>query len=252
MMDAATVGELRVAKRLDCWSYGLTHVGTVRSVNEDAWCLSDRTGLWAVCDGLGGLGSGDIASRLVADRLSAVTRKDTAPELLRCVVTELETANSDLLSLADDRDLGRIGTTVACLLRHGDQGLAVWAGDSRIYRLRRGLQQRVTRDHSMVQELLDAGEVGEDELQVHPQSHVVTRAIGVENDIVPSFMPVSIEPADRFLLCSDGLTNALEDSQIQNIIEDCDNPRGGTEALITLALEHGARDNVTAVLIWMN
>ena len=157
-----------------------THVGLKRRVNEDSLLARTERGLWAVADGMGGHEAGDVASSKIADALQHLPIVYDADELVASAAASLQTVNHELIQLARGDGLPRtIGSTVVALAISGAEMRCLWAGDSRAYRLRGGKLAQLTRDHSLVQELVNAGMLHPHEAQDHPQSNVVTRAVGV-------------------------------------------------------------------------
>lgn len=224
-----------------------THCGMVRKLNEDAYLELPDTALWAVADGMGGHNSGDFASALVIGRLSRIVRAETVYELRSAVARQLALANDELLTHARRSARGPMGATVAVLTSCRGYYSCSWAGDSRIYLLRKGRLRRITSDHSIVQTLIDAGEISADEARHHSRAHVVTRAVGANTELLLETANGELEVGDRFLLCSDGLTGVVDDLQIRELIADRD-IQTAIDGLISHALDCGAPDNVTAVL----
>jgi len=223
-----------------------THPGAVRSRNEDSLVHRPDLGLWAVADGAGGHGAGDVASRAVAAALEAIPPGLSAAEMLAQARLRLADVHAELQAQAAALGASRIiATTVVLLMvRHGHFA-CLWAGDSRAYLLREGILQRVTRDHSLVQEMVDRGTLTEAEAESHPQANVILRAVGAAGELVLDKVSGRIEPGDRLLLCSDGLFKALSEEELAAmLLEDA-----GAGAVIDAAVAHGARDNVSAVLL---
>ena len=232
-------------------SNGVTHEGCVREVNEDNFLANDRLGLWTVADGMGGYSRGDYASAQIVQILQSIRTVWPNPKSLALdIVGRLEEANQDLLNEGRRNAGGTVGSTVACLAVFEDHALAIWCGDSRIYRLRRGMPiERVTKDHTVVQELVDIGELSEDEAESHPHAHVLTRGLGVESQFKPDFRQMTLRHGDRFLLCSDGLTRTVEEPRIAAMTERAPSAALATSALLEAALQAGAPDNVTVVTV---
>lgn len=224
-------------------SAGRTHCGNVRKLNEDAFVERPETALWAVADGMGGHNSGDVASALIVGRLGAIAPGGTAYALRREVARQLMLANEELLAGAE----GRMGATVAVLTACNGYYTCTWAGDSRVYLLRKGRLRRITTDHSVVQALVDAGEISAEDARHHSRGHIVTRAIGADADLLLETANGELEPGDRFLLCSDGLTSVVDDNELAELIADRQID-AAMEDLISRTLARGAPDNVTAVL----
>ena len=227
---------------------GLSHRGRVRAVNEDAILIDPTGALWAVADGMGGHGHGDLAADIVIDALSRVPH---APGGQGHLGRAFAAANAEVRRRAVSDGLGEIGATLVALLIEGANATLAWAGDSRGYRLRRGLLEQLTRDHSLVQELLDHGEISEAEAGRHPQRHVVTRAVGAGAEALPAFADLALEEGDAFLLCSDGLTRCVADPEIAALLGAAEEPARACRALVEAALAAGAPDNVSAVVVWI-
>jgi protein phosphatase/serine/threonine-protein phosphatase Stp1 len=227
-------------------STAATHPGAVRPRNEDSFVDRPDLGLWAVADGAGGHGAGDFASQSIKEALEAVPAGLSAGEILAELRQRISGVHAALQEEASRRGPGRtIASTVVALLARGDHFACLWAGDSRAYLLRDGLLQQITRDHSLVQELIDQGALEETEAEGHPQSNVITRAVGASGELELDKVSGRIEPGDRFLLCSDGLVRTLAEAEIAEALAADD----AAERLVAQAVERGARDNVTAVAL---
>lgn len=229
-------------------SVGRTDRGCVRRLNEDAFLESPHTGLWAVADGMGGHESGDFASAHVIQRLSRISPAESTYALRTAVSRELAQANEDLVQRSTLTPGSQIGATVAVLAASNGYYSCIWAGDSRVYLLRKGRLRRLTSDHSLVQSLIDAGEITAEEARYHSRSHVVTRAIGADQELRVEKTNGELEVGDRFLLCTDGLTAVLSDDQILDEMSG-NTAEASIDRLIDRTLASGAPDNVTAVLI---
>jgi serine/threonine protein phosphatase PrpC len=222
-----------------------THVGNVRARNEDAWLARPEIGLWAVADGMGGHNAGDIASAAVIDALRAIGRPQSAADLLAQCERHIARANALLIDIGR-RQGGLIGTTIAVLLIHGEHFACVWAGDSRIYLVRERGIGRCTRDHTEAEELVAAGQLTPDEALTWPGRNVITRAVGVREELELEISNGALKRGDVFVLCTDGLTNHVQDHEILAIAAG-NAPQRACNALIDLTLSRGASDNVTAV-----
>jgi serine/threonine protein phosphatase PrpC len=225
-----------------------THVGTVRRHNEDS-CLDRREiGLWVVADGMGGHEAGDVASRLIVESLSGIGQPADAATLLTDVRERLNKSNLQLLDEAARRGTGIVGSTVVALLAHGTFFACLWAGDSRLYRMRNGALEQLTRDHSQIWEMIEAGVIDAEAAEHHPLANVITRAVGVDSELVLDKLTDRVQPEDLFLLCSDGLSKMVSDREIAEILRGM--PISAIpEALIAAALAHGGRDNITAIAV---
>jgi protein phosphatase len=229
-------------------SAGRSHPGRVRDHNEDHWLARDDRGLWAVSDGMGGHEAGDVASAEIVRRLGLVDGHDGGAEALaRDVVGRIEEADAALRAYAADRG----AATVVCLVAVGVHGLAVWCGDSRLYRLREGEPMtRLTRDHTLVQDLVEQGHLDEAEAERHPQAHVLTRAVGAAPALELDFRTLSLRRGDRFPLCSDGLTRVVPEAEIEAVAADrATPPERVCATLEARTLERGAPDNVTVLVV---
>jgi PPM family protein phosphatase len=236
----------RPAGRLVATGAGASHRGLWREANEDA-ILTDPTGaLWAVADGMGGHGHGDVAADLVIDAFARLPHGKGGRPLL---ADAFAAAHDDVRRRARADGLGAIGATAVALLIEGDCAVLAWAGDSRGYRLRSGTLERLTRDHSLVQEMVDRGELDALEAERHPQANVVTRAVGALDHLEPAFRDIRLAAGDVLLLCSDGLNRCVPEATIAGVLRDLAEPAQAAQALIDAALEHGAPDNVSAVVV---
>ncbi len=230
-------------------SAAATHVGAVRKHNEDACLDRGEIGLWAVADGMGGHEAGDVASRMIVETLDTIAAPADAGSFLAEVRNALGQINERLLTEASRRGPDTIiGSTVVVLLAHGSHFACLWAGDSRLYRFRGGVLEQVSRDHSQVQELIDAGTVTEEEAERHPLANIITRAVGTQPELTLDKVSDRLAVNDVFLLCSDGLTKMVPETEIAAVLEVEPITRV-PEALIALALAHGGKDNVTVVAV---
>ncbi|HYC26025.1 MAG TPA: protein phosphatase 2C domain-containing protein [Roseiarcus sp.] len=225
-----------------------THVGKVRKVNEDSLLARPDIGLWAVADGMGGHGGGEAASGAVVAALDTIRSADTAAELMAQFEHRVIRANAELRALARSRNLGTIGTTLAALLIRPPHYACLWCGDSRAYLWRSGALSQVSHDHSEVQDLIDRGILDASEARTWPRRNVVTRAIGVAVEAELDLGEGRVAAGDRFLLCSDGLTNHVSDDEIAAALGD-GAPKEACEDLLVLALQRGASDNVSLIVI---
>jgi len=229
---------------------GATHVGRVRTVNEDNYIARDDVGLWAVTDGMGGHRGGEVASEIACEALGRTFADRTVDGLIEAI----EQANEAVYRTGNtDPDLSGMGTTVVALAvvdEDGDELLAVAnVGDSRIYRYSVGEFEQLTDDHSLVADLVREGTLSPEEAAVHPQRNIVTRVLGV-NDRVPVDI-ITVEPVagDRYVLCSDGLFNEVPEPGIAAVLHRVDDPAEAADELVRLAVEGGGRDNITVVVV---
>ena len=226
-----------------------THVGLRRKVNEDSLLVRDDCRLWVVADGMGGHEAGDVASGKVAEALRLLPPAADIDALVDDAIQALKQVNHQLIDLAGGQDSQRsIGTTVVGLAV-GDAGFrCFWAGDSRAYRLRDGQLVQLTRDHSMVQDLVDAGMLRPDEAADHPNSNIITRAVGVAPDLRVDTVSGDVRPGDQFLLASDGLTRVMTDEEIYAELTALPGEEAA-DSLLQTVLSRGAPDNVSMILV---
>lgn len=225
----------------------VSHPGLVREENEDAYLTDDLRGVWAVADGMGGHAFGAFASSVVIDHVARIrTRWETPRPLAEDVIARLENANSELRREAREKGVGTIGATVACLVAFNRNALATWCGDCRIYRLRDSVPIRqITRDHTLVQRLVDQNRLRPEEAEGHPEAHALTRAVGAADHLELDFQQLDLQSGDRFLLCSDGLSRSLPDATIEAACQSEPDPERVCARLLECTLEAGAPDNVT-------
>lgn len=225
-----------------------THVGMVRKLNEDACLELAGRGIWAVADGMGGHAAGDLASRSVVEALSTLPEPASLGASLSEVQQRLQTVNGKLTEEARKRQVQVIGSTAVVLLVYATHGVVVWAGDSRAYRYRHGELEQLTRDHSQVEELVSQGLITREQAEHYPGSNIITRAVGVTDNLELDSEMFEVLEGDIFLLCSDGLYNEVSDSEIRESLSvgDC---QYSCDLLMQRALSRGARDNVTVVVL---
>lgn len=227
-------------------SWANSHPGAVRTHNEDAFVDRPDLGLWAVADGAGGHDAGEIASGMLKEVLDTIPPGLSASELLaqvRLRVAEVHQALRDEAEKRGPRSI--IASTLVVLLARDGHFACLWAGDSRVYLLRNGTLAQVTRDHSLVQELVDAGTISADEADGHPRANVITRAVGAAETLELDKVSNRLAAGDRFLLCSDGLNKTLSDAELAELLA---NP-GPADRLIDEALTRRATDNITVVAV---
>ena len=226
-----------------------THVGLRRKVNEDAVTVRTERGLWAVADGMGGHDAGDVASAKVTDALARLPVVYSLDDLAQSAVTALERVNRELVELASSSNAARsIGSTVVGLAIAGGQYRCFWAGDSRAYRVRGGEIAQLSRDHSMVQDLVDAGMLEPADAHNHPNANIITRAVGAAEELRVDLASGDALPGDQFLLASDGLTRIVEDDEIAAIMTACP-PSVAADRLVDTVLSRGAPDNVAIIIV---
>ena len=231
-------------------SVSRTDVGLRRKINEDSVFADPQRGLWAVADGMGGHEAGEVASNMVTDALRCLPIVSDIDELMDRTADALRQVNRDLVELA--RSGGRTGQTIGTT----GVGLAIaegafrcfWLGDSRAYRLRDGEITRLSRDHSLVQNLVDAGMLKPEEAETHADASLITRAVGAAETIDPDIVCGDAWPGDQFLLASDGLTRVVRDDELAAELERGP-PAEAADRLIETVLARGAPDNVSLIIV---
>ncbi len=227
-------------------SWAVSHPGSVRTHNEDAFVDRSDIGLWAVADGAGGHDAGEVASGKLKEVLEAIPAGLSASELLAQVRLRVADVHQWLRDEAEQRGpRSIIASTLVVLLARDGHFACLWAGDARAYVLRAGTIAQVTRDHSLVQELVDAGTITAEEAEGHPRANVITRAVGAADALELDKVSNRLAAGDRFLLCSDGLNKTLSDAELGVLLGGPD--PGAT--LIEAALSRRATDNVTVVAV---
>ena len=205
-------------------------------------------GLWAVSDGMGGYGNGDVASQAVAEALNMLPPNDLASAFLTEFEQKIIGVNAELRRLARAQNRRIIGTTLVALIVHGVHYACVWCGDSRAYLYRDTRLSQLTRDHSEVQELVDRGVITKDEARTWPGRNVITRALGASDQAELEIVDGQVQAGDRFLLCSDGLIAHVSDDEVASGLTAVD-PQEVCDSLLKLTLERGASDNVSIIVV---
>lgn len=235
---------------------GLSDRGRIRPANEDRWAADPELSLYLVADGLGGERGGAAAAQLVADVLPARVRqalgcsKRITP-LVEARLTSALVELSEQVRATGEASLGLPGmgsTVVLALIRDGYASIA-HLGDSRAYRMRRTRLDRLTHDHSLVQLLLDGGDITPADAARHPARGKLTRYLGMPGEALPEVRRVEVRPGDRLLLCSDGLTGAVEDGRLSAVLRLALPPRVVCQRLVAAANDGGGDDNITAVVL---
>jgi len=235
---------------LSVLSDGLTDVGRKRLHNEDSFYISDDKCLWFVADGMGGHNAGDFASQsLVNDIEAFFATSDSIEESAKNAEDIIQQTNLNLIKRASTiANNTVIGATIALFITQDNHGVALWAGDSRIYRIRSGNIEQITTDHSLVNDMVKENLIKPEEAETHPEKNKITRAVGYDKDLTLDYRKLSILPGDRYILCSDGLSKELSDDEILSIAG-----HGSTattnQSLLKRALDKGGRDNITTITI---
>ncbi|MGO2823739.1 PP2C family protein-serine/threonine phosphatase [Brachybacterium alimentarium] len=242
LSDPDVQGTIRVV------SADATHVGHVRATNEDS--ILNATPIYMVADGMGGHNAGEVASAIAVEEFAKLTiQQNVTVEQLG---EALDSAADRIGALGGESTLGA-GTTVAAVATMVLDGVGYWVvmnlGDSRVYRLSGEIFEQVSVDHSVVQELMDRGDLTPEEARVHPYRHMVTRALGAGPESDPDYWLIPAEAGDRMLICSDGLTGEIDDRSIERMLRGPSDVRTVSKDLVRLALDNGGRDNVSVVVV---
>jgi len=217
-------------------------------INEDAYFELPNEKLWVVADGMGGHKRGDYASQAVVNALKGFSRhthKDTLITMIEGLQSRLIKANEVCQKAFRAK---RVGSTATLLFEYGGYCFFLWAGDSRIYRLRNGHIEQMTRDHSLAQEKYDKGELNQDDAEAHPSAHILTRAIGVHRHLKLELGYCPAQAGNRYLLCTDGVYGIISDQDLLSQLTLKD-PEEAVQGLIESALTNGGRDNITALIV---
>ena len=232
---------------------GRTDVGIVRAGNEDNYLMIPDRGVFIVADGMGGHAAGEVASemavRIIASSLGELNGEsdDVAADRMRNAIQE---ANDAIFQRTlSEHDKRGMGTTTTAMAITGPNFLIGQVGDSRAYLLRGGAFTQLTKDHSYVQEQVDAGNLTPDQARVHPYSNVITRCVGANDQVVPDLYFGTFRPNDLILLASDGLTGMLEDHELLEIMQSGVEPKDMVDAMIAEANKRGGLDNITAIVL---
>lgn len=240
---------------------GLTDIGRVRATNQDSWGVCPRQSLFVVADGVACSTDGALAAALVVELLPTYVSRHLQPDDLDSEAP-LSGSKADLLGRAiveycddfrafaatDDRAAGA-NTTVVAVVVAGTRALVAHLGDSRAYLFRDQQLQQITRDHSVIQDMIDAGEVSIEEAERHPARAILTRHVAMFPRALPDAAAVDLKPGDRILLSSDGLHGVVDDPSLAQILDSHPDPADACEALIAAALQAGGPDNVTGVVV---
>ncbi len=236
-------------KAVEWRSAGKSHVGVVRTLNEDAFLDRPELGIWAVADGMGGHEAGDTASISVVTAL-AMVQAASLSEMIRDAQARLGAVNESL-NAAYGHDSIKAGSTVVALLSQKSHVAVMWAGDSRAYLHRDGSLRQLTVDHSRVQQLIEEGLIDPEEADAHPDANIITRAIGVSHEVELDTQIIKAEAGDTYLLCSDGSYRDVESNEISKClaIESCNE---ACERLVEKAIEAGGDDNISVIVVHLD
>lgn len=232
-------------------TFGRSDVGLIRRNNEDAFTINPERGFAAVADGMGGAAAGEVASRILIETAGEVLSRNVSSvnESLDSVRKAFTVANQRILDLVRQKpEYAGMGCTAEVLLYLSRSLVIGHVGDSRTYLFRKGELTQITKDHSLVQKQFDEGIISVDEKRTHPLRNIITKAVGISEELEADIVTMEPISGDCFLLCSDGLTDMLEDSSILEVLAGRAGIDAKADELVSRALSAGGRDNVTVVL----
>jgi len=232
-------------------------IGKVREENQDGFAAEPEAGLFVVIDGMGGHRGGREAAKMIAQDLPPAIElaidhlRSRSPRSIRRTLKRIISKQNRHVHLEGDSESGYVGmgATLVVVLLLGGRAYVANVGDSRVYRWRAGKLRQLSVDHSVVSELLEAGHITSDEVDTHDALGVVTQYMGMPEGVEPSVRSLALAPGDRFLLCSDGLTDMVDEGAISAMLEHQADPQAGAEALVAAANEAGGHDNITAIVV---
>ena len=236
-------------------TFSMTHIGQRREMNQDYMYTSETAvgnlpNLFLVADGMGGHAAGEYASRFTVEKLVEKIKESSQTEPVALMKEAVEQVNAMLLAEANaDRAKAGMGTTIVAATVIGERLYAANVGDSRLYVINEESIKQITRDHSLVEEMVRLGEMNKEDAKDHPDKNIITRAIGVMPEVAPDFFEISLKDQDMILMCSDGLTNMINDIDIKKIVLGQRDIVEKAEKLVETANQNGGRDNITVVLV---
>lgn len=235
-------------------SSGITDTGSKRKNNQDSIFFSDEPvgslpNLYIVADGMGGHRAGDKASRMAIDITVEFIKKSTLENPIAILKRAMIFANNEIYKSANkDPDLVGMGTTMVAAVALEEKLYVANVGDSRLYVVNNDIRQ-ITMDHSLVEEMIRSGELERKKGRNHPEKNIITKAMGSRDEVVPDFFEIDMEPDDKYVLCSDGLSNMVEDDEIRDIVVDYHDIKDATRALVDRANYYGGSDNISVVIV---
>ncbi|MBQ8318791.1 MAG: Stp1/IreP family PP2C-type Ser/Thr phosphatase [Lachnospiraceae bacterium] len=235
-------------------SSGITDTGSKRKNNQDSIFFSDEPvgslpNLYIVADGMGGHRAGDKASRMAIDITVEFIKKSTIENPIAILKRAMIYANNEIYKSANkDPDLVGMGTTMVAAVALEGKLYVANVGDSRLYVVNNDIRQ-ITMDHSLVEEMIRSGELERKKGRNHPEKNIITKAMGSKDEVVPDFFEIDMEPEDKYVLCSDGLSNMVEDDEIRDIVVDYRDIKEAAKALVDRANYYGGSDNISVVIV---
>lgn len=237
-------------------AYSITDIGERRKINQDyVYCSSNQIGslpnLFIVADGMGGHNAGDYASRFCVEYFTERIRESNQTSPISAIETALKETNEALLKKAQEQiEYEGMGTTFVVATISDKKMYVANIGDSRLYVIGKEMRQ-ITEDHSLVEAMVKTGKLDRKEAKQHPNKNIITKALGASTEVEPDFFEVDLEEGDTVLMCSDGLTNMLDDEDIVEIIRAHEDPQAAADALVKSANKNGGIDNISIILVKM-
>lgn len=235
-------------------TFSITDTGVTREMNQDYYFATDTSlgnlpNLFIVADGMGGHKAGDYASRHTIERVVASISRNSSDEPVTIIQEAISKANELLVAESnEDETKSGMGTTLVIATLVGDKLIVANVGDSRLYVISDMVRQ-ITRDHSLVDEMVRLGELNPSEARSHPDKNIITRAIGAQKNVKADFFEVELAKDDYILMCTDGLTNMVRDEEILDIVRSDKEPEAIAQKLVRMANDNGGRDNITVTII---
>lgn len=235
-------------------AFSITDIGERRRINQDyVFCSESAVGklpnLFIVADGMGGHNAGDYASRFCVEYFKQKIEESDLVSPIASIEAAIRETNDVLRSKAEEQsELEGMGTTFVAATIFDHEMYVANVGDSRLYVISNEMRQ-ITEDHSLVEAMVKNGELDRNEARIHPNKNIITRAIGVNEKVEPDFFEVTLKEGDTVLMCSDGLTNMLEDETIERIIRENDDPKSAADTLVKYANQNGGKDNIAIIII---
>lgn len=233
-----------------------SHIGRVRSINEDSYCIErESVELYIVADGMGGYNCGDLASSIavkeVKDHIVKFATKDLEVELIKGIIHEAFNIANRVIYREAVQNAGCIGmgTTTTLALYLNDNIFIGHIGDSRVYIVKDGQIKQITNDHSLIAELVKRGNISEDDAKSHPKRNIITRALGVSSNVKVDIFCLNANDLDSLILCTDGLSNYVDDEEIQKVILSYESSENCSRELVNLANKRGGYDNITVIAV---
>lgn len=230
----------------------ITDIGNVRELNEDSVDIdiTPKYSFYIVCDGIGGHNAGEVASsetvRIIKEYIREYYRKSIAPQILESAVVE---ANSRIYEMgSQDESKSGMGTTVTCALKTGDDVFIAHVGDSSAFLIKKEEAHKLTKDHSMVQELVDSGSITEEEMRNHPNRNIITRSIGTMEEVKVDIINVRMEEGDHIILCTDGLSDYISKEEMLLAYNCSESDESFLKHMVDIAKKRGGRDNISLVI----